>query len=78
MEKRRKLYCDICRKDIHTWNPFNKAVRLRVRIPKPDVIWDEYYHMKCLIKAGVLVKRPKQKAGRWDKNEDDGTNNLVH
>ena len=43
-------------------------------------IWTEYYHIKCLEKAGFIRKIKKEKSGKWDKDDrkDDGTSNIVH
>jgi len=41
-------------------------------------MWTEYYHVSCLEKHGILRKIRKEKSGRWDKDEDPGTGNLVH
>ena len=76
------IYCDVCRKKIfifldRTWNPFNKIVKCVVRLK--EHVWVEYYHMNCLIKSGRARRIKKQKAGRWDKDDDKGpTTNLVH
>lgn len=67
------IYCDICRKKIIKWNPFNKPMRVVAAIR--DNIWYEYYHKNCLIKVGALKKVPKANKGRWD---DEPTSNLVH
>jgi hypothetical protein len=70
------IYCDLCRKKIRTWNPFSKALKCVIRIK--EQVWTEYYHKGCLEKFGILKKIRKEKAGRWDKDEDMGTGNLVH
>ena len=69
-------YCDLCRKKIILWNPFRKAVQCVIRIK--EQVWTEYYHVSCLEKHGILRKIRKEKSGRWDKDEDTGTGNLVH
>ena len=68
---KKNLLCDLCRKKIKTWNPFNKAVRCVIRTK--ENIWTEYYHIKCLEAAGVLRKLKKLKAGRWDKDDEPQT-----
>ncbi len=70
------IYCDLCRKKIRTWNPFSKGLKFVIRIK--ERVWTEYYHTDCLKKYGILRKIKKEKAGRWDKDEDTGTGNLVH
>ena len=69
-------YCDLCRKKIRLWNPFSKALKCVIRIK--EQMWTEYYHVSCLEKHGILRKIRKEKSGRWDKDEDTGTGNLVH
>ena len=70
-QHKKDLLCDLCRKKIRTWNPFNKAVRCVIRTK--ENIWTEYYHIKCLEAAGILRKIKKLKAGRWDDKDPQGT-----
>ena len=68
---KKNLVCDLCRKKIRAWNPFNKALRCVIRTK--ENIWTEYYHIRCLERAGVLRKLYKVKAGKWDKDPEEGT-----
>ena len=70
---KKNLTCDICKKQI--WF-FQKVVRAVIRVK--DHVWAEYYHIKCLERRGILRKLPKAKKGRWDKDDDKGTTNIVH
>lgn len=69
---KKELLCDLCRKKF--WF-FQKAVRSIVRTK--ENIWVEYYHMKCLEKAGFIRKIKQQKAGRWDDKDPKSTSNVI-
>ncbi len=82
MQTNDQMYCDLCRKKIwilfnRHWNPFNKIIRCVVRTK--EHVWVEYYHMKCLIKSGRMIKIKKERAGRWDdKDPSQPTTNVTH
>jgi hypothetical protein len=69
---KKKILCDLCQKRF--WF-YQKAVRSVVRTK--ENIWVEYYHLNCLLKAG-LARKLKQKSGRWDDRDKQGTSNVVH
>jgi hypothetical protein len=70
---KKKLLCDLCQKSIRFWQ---KGVRVVIRTK--EVVWLEYYHIGCLEKKGMLRRINKVKAGKWDKDPDPETSNIVH
>lgn len=68
---KKDILCDLCGKRV--WF-FQKALRFVIRTK--ENVWAEYYHVKCLEKGGYIRKR--QKAGRWNDKDPQGTSNVIH
>jgi hypothetical protein len=70
---KKHLTCDICRKSFRF---YQKVVKVIIRTK--ENVWLEYYHIKCLEKRGMLRRVNKLRAGKWDKDNEPETSNVVH